>query len=193
MDDPWRPGSGSPFSFVLDSSYEVINSTAFIAPGAVVVGDVTIGADSSVWYHSVVRGDMAPISIGEQTNIQDLSVLHVDDGLPCTVGSRVGVGHRAILHGCEVEDDCLVGMGAILLNGVKVGAGSVIGAGALLTEYTVVPPGSLVLGVPAKVVRDVDEKLRLRIGDTARHYLELARLHKSGRLLNHPVSSITGL
>jgi carbonic anhydrase/acetyltransferase-like protein (isoleucine patch superfamily) len=175
--------------FVPEDSSFVIDPTVFLAPGAVVVGDVSIGADSSVWYHAVVRGDMAPVSIGEQTNIQDLAVLHVDIGLPCMVGSRVGVGHRAILHGCEVEDDCLIGMGAVLLNGVRVGAGSVIGAGAVVTEHTKVPPGSVVLGVPAKVVRDVDEELRERTGDTVRHYLELARLHRSGAVLWHQVPS----
>lgn len=171
----------------------MIDPTAFIASDATVLGDVTIGRESSVWYHAVVRGDMAPISIGEQTNIQDLAVLHVDVDLPCAVGSRVGVGHRAILHGCTVEDDCLVGMGAILLNGVRVGAGSVVGAGALLTEDTEVPAGSLVLGVPAKVVRSVDDQLRVRVSETARHYLELARLHRSGRVLRHHATSIAGL
>ena len=171
----------------------MIDPTAFIAPGAAVLGDVTIGKESSVWYHSVIRGDMAPITIGEQTNIQDLSVLHVDVDLPCVVGSRVGVGHRVILHGCTVEDDCLIGMGAVLLNGVRIGVGSVVGAGALLTENFAVPPGSLVLGVPAKVVRDVDEELRVRIGETARHYLELARLHKSGKVQNYPCSPIASL
>lgn len=176
-----------------DSPKLVIDPTAFIAPGAAVLGDVAIGKESSVWYHSVIRGDMAPITIGEQTNIQDLSVLHVDVDLPCVVGSRVGVGHRAILHGCTVEDDCLIGMGAVLLNGVRIGAGSVVGAGALLTENFAVPPGSLVLGVPAKVVRDVDEELRVRIGETARHYLELARLHKSGKVQNHPCSPVASL
>ena len=171
----------------------MIDPTAFIAPGATVLGDVTIGKEASVWYNSVIRGDMAPISIGEQTNIQDLSVLHVDVDLPCVVGSRVGVGHRAILHGCTVEDDCLIGMGSVLLNGVTVGAGSVVGAGALLTENTEVPPGSLVLGVPAKVMRDVDEELRVRISETARHYLELARLHRSGQVVKHPCSRMAGL
>ena len=171
----------------------MIHPTAFIAPGATVVGDVTIGKESSVWYHSVIRGDMEPISIGEQTNIQDLSVLHVDIGLPCIVGSRVGVGHRAILHGCTIDDDCLIGMGSVILNGVKVGEGSVVGAGALLTENFVVPPRSLVLGVPAKVVRDVDEELRVRIGETTRHYLELARLHRTGQVSMHLCSQVAGL
>lgn len=152
-----------------------------------------MGVESSVWYNSVVRADMAPISIGAYTNIQDLAVLHVDIDLPCTVGERVGVGHRAILHGCEVGDDCLIGMGAVLLNGVKVGRGSVVGAGALLTEDTEVPPGSMVLGVPGKVVRDVDDELRKRIGETVRHYLELARLHRSGKVLKHSMLPVAGL
>lgn len=189
----WRHGTGLPFVFDPGSSRPVIDPTAFIAPGAAVLGDVIIGKESSVWYHSVVRGDMAPITIGEQTNIQDLSVLHVDVDLPCAVGSRVGVGHRAILHGCTVEDDCLIGMGSVLLNRVRVGAGSVVGAGSLLTEDFVVPPGSLVLGVPAKVVRDVDEELRVRISETVRHYVEQARLHKSGKVLSHLCSSIASL
>ena len=171
----------------------MIDPTVFIAPGAAVLGDVTIGKESSVWYHAVVRGDMAPISIGEQTNIQDLSVLHVDVDLPCIIGSRVGVGHRAILHGCTVEDDCLIGMGAVLLNGVRVEAGSVIGAGALLTENTVVPTGSLVFGVPAKVVRRVDDELRVRVSETARHYLELARQHSAGLVARHPGTLTAGL
>lgn len=186
MDDPWKRGSGLPSGSVPDDKRPVINESAFIAPGAVVVGDVTIGAESSVWYNSVVRGDMAPVSIGEQTNIQDLALLHVDVDLPCTVGSRVGVGHRAILHGCTVEDDCLIGMGAVILNGARVGAGSVVGAGALLPEYMDVPPGSVVLGLPGRVVRDVDESLKGRIADTVRHYLDLARLHKSGEVLWRP-------
>ena len=171
----------------------MIDPTAFIAPDATVLGDVTIGKEASVWYQSVIRADMAPISIGEQTNIQDLSVLHVDVDLPCIVGNRVGVGHRAILHGCTVEDDCLIGMGAVLLNGALVGEGSVVAAGALLTENTVVPSGSLVIGVPAMVVREVDEALRVRMGDTVRHYLELARLHRSGKVVKHVNSPVAGL
>lgn len=158
----------------------MIDPSAFIAPGAVVLGDVTMGPDSSVWYGCVVRGDMAAITIGASTNIQDLTMMHVDAGVPCHVGARVGVGHRAILHGCTVEDDCLVGMGAILLNGVRVGTGSVVGAGAVLPEGTAVPPGSLVLGVPGRVVRRVDVALRLRIEGTWRHYVEEAKRHRHG-------------
>jgi carbonic anhydrase/acetyltransferase-like protein (isoleucine patch superfamily) len=171
----------------------VIHPTAFIAPGAVVLGDVTLGKDASVWYNSVVRGDMAPIAIGESSNIQDLSMVHVDAGVPCTIGARVGVGHRVILHGCTVEDDCLVGMGAILLNGVHVGKGSVIGAGALLTEGMRIPPGSLVVGLPAKVVRPVDEALTARIRGTWEHYVAEARRHRAGVLIRHANTHIASM
>lgn len=171
----------------------MIDPTAFIAPGARVVGSVTLGRESSVWYNAVVRGDLAPVRIGDQTNIQDLSVLHVDEDVPCVVGSRVGVGHRAILHGCTVEDECLIGMGAILLNGVHVGVGSVVGAGALVTEGMEIPPNSVVLGFPARVVRTVDDVLRRRIELTWRHYIEQARNHKAGRLAGPSGSPTSGL
>lgn len=171
----------------------MIHPTAFIAPGAVVLGDVTLGQDASVWYNSVVRGDMAPITIGASTNIQDLSMVHVDAGVPCVIGARVGVGHRVILHGCTVEDDCLVGMGAILLNGVRVGTGSVIGAGAVLTEGMQVPPGSVVLGVPAKVVRTVDQGLKTRIEHTWRHYVEEAKRHRAGVAKRHDNTRIVSM
>ncbi|QDV32595.1 gamma carbonic anhydrase family protein [Tautonia plasticadhaerens] len=164
----------------------MIDPSAFIAPGAVVLGDVALGPGASVWYNSVVRGDAERIEIGEGSNIQDLSMLHADPGVPCVVGRRVTVGHRAILHGCTVEDDCLIGMGAILLNGVTIGAGSVVGAGALLTEGTEVPPGSLVLGMPEKVVRPVGESMRARIDHAWRHYVEEARRHRSGEVPPHP-------
>ncbi len=147
-----------------------------------VLGDVSLGRDASIWYHCVVRGDMAPIIIGDESDIQDLSMMHVDEGLPCTVGKRVGVGHRAILHGCTVEDECLVGMGAILLNRVVVGTGSVIGAGAVVPEGMVIPPGSLVLGVPARVVRPVDAALSARIQSTWQHYVKEARRHATGSI-----------
>lgn len=123
---------------------------------------------------------MAPIDIGAETNIQDLVMVHVDDGIPCRVGSRVGVGHHAILHGCTVEDGCLIGMGAVLLNEVKVGAGSVVGAGAVLPEGLEVPPRSLVLGVPGRIVREVDEVLSQRAAANWRHYVDLARRHRAG-------------
>lgn len=158
----------------------VIHSSAFIAPGAVVLGDVTIGRESSVWYTAVLRGDMAPITIGAETNLQDAVIVHVDEGVPCTIGSRVGVGHRAILHGCTVEDECLIGMGAIVLNGARIGTGSVVAAGAVVREGMQVPPRSLVMGVPGKVVREVDVALAERIDRTWRHYVEAARRHAHG-------------
>jgi len=123
---------------------------------------------------------MEPITVGERSNIQDLTMVHVDEGVPCTIGNDVGVGHRVILHGCTVEDFCLIGMGSILLNHVHVGTGSVIGAGAVVTEGMQIPPGSLVLGVPAKIIRPVDAALRARIQSTVDHYLALSARHRAG-------------
>lgn len=171
----------------------MIHPSAFIASGAVVLGEVTLGKDTSVWYNAVIRADMAPITVGDCTNLQDMSVVHVDEGVPCSIGSRVGVGHRAVLHGCTVEDECLVGIGAILLNGVVVGSGSVIAAGALLPEGTVVPAGSLVMGVPARVVRPVDDRLRARIRSTWEHYVAEARRHRSGGIVQHPNTSVSDM
>jgi carbonic anhydrase/acetyltransferase-like protein (isoleucine patch superfamily) len=165
----------------------VIHPTAFIAPTASVMGDVTLGADSSVWYGAVLRGDMAPIVIGERTNLQDGTIVHVDEGVPCHIGARVGVGHRVILHGCTVEDECLIGMGSILLNEVRIGAGSVVAAGAVIPEGMQVPPRSLVMGVPGRIVRPVDETLTRRIAETWSHYVEQARAHRAGRF---PLASV---
>lgn len=164
----------------------MIDPTAFIARGAIVLGDVHLGMDASLWYNCVVRGDTAKIVIGDETNIQDLSMVHADPGYPCIVGRRVTVGHRAILHGCTVEEECLIGMGAILLNGVRVGRGSVIGAGAVLVESTIVPPGSVVLGIPGRVARQVDEAMRERIDRSWCHYVTQAKDHRRGQFLIHP-------
>ena len=145
-----------------------------------VLGDVTLGPCASVWYGAVLRGDMAAIVVGEASNLQDGTIVHVDAGKPALIGARVGVGHRAILHGCRVADDCLIGMGSILLNGVVIGAGSVVAAGAVVLEGMEVPPGSLVMGVPARVARVVDEGLRARIRGTWEHYVAEAARHRSG-------------
>jgi carbonic anhydrase/acetyltransferase-like protein (isoleucine patch superfamily) len=153
------------------------------------MGDVTLGEESSVWYGAVLRGDMAPIVIGAQSNLQDGTIVHVDEGVPCLLGKRVGVGHRVILHGCTVEDECLIGMGSVLLNGVSIGRGSVVAAGAVLPEGMEVRPGSLVMGVPARIVRAVDERLAARIAETWSHYVEQARAHRSGRYPLHPPSA----
>ena len=157
-----------------------VHPTAFIHPAAFVCGDVTLGAGASVWPSAVVRADSAPITIGESSNVQDGVVLHVDPGLPCTIGARVAIGHRAIVHGAVVEDDCLIAMGAIVLNRVVIGSGSIIGAGAVCSEGMVVPPNSLVLGVPGRVVRPTDDALRGRIASAVAAYVTLAARHRSG-------------
>lgn len=159
-----------------------IDPSVFVAPGAVLVGDVTIGGDSSVWYHATLRGDMAPVRVGRESNIQDGAVVHVHDDHPAEIGDRVVVGHRAIVHGARVEDEVLVGMGAILLNGSVVGSRSLVGAGAVVPEGFRVPPGSLVVGVPARVVRPLGEAEVERILTNARQYVEYARRYRSGEL-----------
>ena len=157
-----------------------IHPTAFIHPQAVVVGDVTLGARVSIWPTAVLRGDSAAIKIGDDTNVQDGTIVHVDEGLPTVIGKRVGIGHRAIVHGTTIEDDCLIAMGAILLNGVHVGTGSIVGAGAVCREGMRIPPNSLVLGVPGRVTRETTAEDRDRIRWTVESYLELQERHKRG-------------
>jgi len=172
-----------------------LDPTAYVAPGAIVVGAVTLGPRASVWFNSVVRGDTAPIEIGEGSNIQDNSTVHVDEGQPAIVGARVTVGHRSIVHGCVIEDDCLIGMGSIVLSGARIGKGSLIGAGALVREGQQIPPGSLAVGSPARVVGPVAEAHRLAIERGASHYAELARSYlERGFARPHPFPSTdTGL
>ncbi|MFE3115322.1 gamma carbonic anhydrase family protein [Streptomyces niveus] len=155
----------------------VIDPTAFVAPTAVVLGEVTMAAGASVWYHTVLRADGGPIVIGADTNIQDNCTVHVDLGSPVSIGARVSVGHNAVLHGCTVEDDVLVGMGAAVLNGAHIGTGSLVAAQALVPQGMRVPPGSLVAGVPAKVKRELTEEEREGIRLNAAVYLELAKRH----------------
>jgi carbonic anhydrase/acetyltransferase-like protein (isoleucine patch superfamily) len=157
-----------------------LERAAFIAPDATVIGDVVLGEDASIWYHSTVRGDLNWIRIGSRTNIQDGSVIHVDTGRwPTLVGDQVTVGHRAVLHGCTVEDLCLIGMGAVLLNDVVIGSGSVVAAGAVVLEGREIPPGSLVGGVPAKVLRTLGNGEVERFRESASRYVELARAHRA--------------
>lgn len=163
---------------ILHFQPELVDPTAFIAPGAVVLGDVTIGAQSSVWFNAVLRGDTDAIRIGQQTNIQDMCVIHCDEGLPCTLGDRVTLGHASIVHGATVADDCLIGIKAVVLNRATVGAGSLIAVGALVTEGTEIPPGSLVMGVPGKVVRQITARDRERIRHAAMHYVEAAKRYR---------------
>ncbi len=156
-----------------------IAESAFIAASADLIGDVEIHQDVSIWYQVVLRGDIGPIQVGRHSNIQDGSVLHSVTGVPVNVGEWVTVGHRAILHGCTVEDHCLVGMGAIVLNGARVGEGSIVAAGALVLEDTVIPPGSLYVGVPAKLRRKLNDEDRAFIDAHAGHYLEYKEIYRA--------------
>ncbi|GAB3950982.1 gamma carbonic anhydrase family protein [Streptomyces sparsus] len=156
-----------------------LDPEAFAAPTSVVVGDVSMAAEASVWYHSVLRADCGPIVIGARSNIQDNCTVHVDPGFPVTVGEGVSVGHNAVLHGCTVEDDVLVGMGATVLNGARIGAGSLVAAQALVPQGMRVPPGSLVAGVPAKVRRELTGEEREHLRLNAAMYVELARTHRA--------------
>src|SRR5271163_813151 len=167
-----------------------IDPTAYVAPQAVVIGDVRLAARSSVWPMSVLRGDINFIEIGEGSNIQDGSIVHLADDLPVRVGKLVTVGHRAILHACTVEDECLIGMGATILDGAVIGRGSIIGAHALVTKDTRIPPGSLVMGTPAKVVRPLDEKEIAGIRIWADHYVALGPLHKTHFEKTPPVDQL---
>lgn len=158
-----------------------IDPTAFIHPAAVVLGEVTLGRRVSVWPTAVVRGDTAFIQIGDESNVQDGSVVHVDHGVPTSIGRRVAIGHRAIVHGATIEDGCLIAMGAILLNHVHVGAGSIVGAGAVCPEGMQIPPNSLVLGVPARCIRETTDAERERIARTVESYLALQDDYRAGK------------
>ncbi|CAE7764363.1 unnamed protein product [Symbiodinium sp. CCMP2592] len=147
--------------YALGSALPRLAEGAWVAPGAQVVGDVRLGKDVGVWFNCVLRGDDSHIEVGDGTNIQDLTMVHLDEGLPCTIGKNVSVGHACVLHGCTVEDDVLVGMGAVILNKAVIGRGSVVGAGALVLEGMQVPPFSLVVGSPAQVKKTYQEADRL--------------------------------
>ena len=159
-----------------------VDPGAWVAPGAVLSGDVRLARGASVWFGCVLRSDIedAPVLIGEDSSIQDGTICHVDFDLPCRVGARVTVGHRAVLHGCAIGDDCLIGMGAVVLSGATVGAGSVIAAGAVVPEGAEVPGGVIAAGVPAKVRRDVTDRDRARIDESWRVYTRLMELHRGG-------------
>ena len=157
---------------------DLIHPSVFLAEGVVIRGDVTIGEHSSVWFNSVLRGDCEAIRIGRRTNVQDGCVLHADPGFPCVLGDNVTLGHGAIVHGAEVADDVMIGMRAVVMNGAKIGTGSIVGVGAVVTEGTVVPPGSLVVGLPAKVKRELTEDEVTYIRRAAEHYVEQARRYE---------------
>ena len=167
-----------------------IDDEAFVAPTAVVVGAVTMGPRASIWYGAVARADAETIEIGEGSNVQDGCTLHSDQGFPLVVGRSVTVGHRVILHGARIDDDVLVGMGAVVMNGAHIGAGSIIAAGAVVTQGKQIPAGSVVAGVPAKVVRQAtdDDLLHIR-GNAAAYYERLASARKVRPIVRRPLPS----
>ena len=150
-------------------------SDAFVAPGAHVIGNVELKAQSSVWFNAVIRGDMDKITIGEQSNVQDGSVLHTDEGIPLTLGKGVTVGHKVMLHGCDIDDYSLIGINAVVLNGAKIGKYCIIGANALITENIVIPDYSLVVGSPGKVIKTLPLDVASKLEASAHHYSENAK------------------
>jgi carbonic anhydrase/acetyltransferase-like protein (isoleucine patch superfamily) len=158
-----------------------LDPSAWLASGAVVVGDVVLGAESSVWFGAVLRADVHSIRVGARTNLQDHCVVHVTrDRFPTRIGDEVTVGHRAVVHGCTVDDGALIGIGAIVLDGARVGEGALVGAGALVAPGTEVPPGALVLGVPARVVRSLSDQEQKLQRERALQYVETAREYVRG-------------
>ena len=154
-------------------------ASAYIDSSAQVIGDITIGERSSIWPNVSARGDVSSITIGDESNVQDNCVLHCDDGFPLVIGNRVTVGHLAMLHGCVIEDDALIGIGAIILNGARIGAGSVIAAGSLIPEGMQVPAYSMVMGVPGKVKRGITADERERFKLNCQHYVDLAAAYSN--------------
>lgn len=155
-------------------------ASAWVADSAQVMGDVTLGEDASVWFGSVLRGDTSSLRIGAGSNIQDGSVLHADPGKPLVVGERVTVGHQVMLHGCTIGDESLIGIGAVILNGAKIGRNCLVGAGALVTEGKEFPDGSMIIGSPAKAVRELSPEQIEGLRQSAQHYIDNARRYKSG-------------
>jgi carbonic anhydrase/acetyltransferase-like protein (isoleucine patch superfamily) len=166
--------------YQLDALTPDISDSAWVADNAQVIGDVHMAADSSVWFSTVVRGDTATIQIGEGTNIQDGSVLHADVGIPLTIGKHVTVGHMVQLHGCTIGDESLIGIGAIVLNGAKIGNNCLVGAGSLVTEGKEFPDGSMILGSPAKVVRQLTPEQIEGLRRSAQHYVNNKNRFKAG-------------
>ena len=171
--------------YSLDELSPSIDPTAWVAPSADLIGDIRLGPRASIWFGAVIRADNTPILLGEETNFQDGAVGHSDPGAPLTIGARVTVGHQAILHGCTVEDEALIGMGARILNGAVIGAQCIVGAGALVTEGKVFEPRSLIVGSPARAVRTIGEEQVAMLRLSAAHYAEKAarygaslRLHR---------------
>ncbi|MEL6585136.1 MAG: gamma carbonic anhydrase family protein [Pseudomonadota bacterium] len=166
--------------YALDDVSPRIDATAWVAPSAQVIGDVVLAAEASIWFGAVLRGDTEPLHVGAGSNIQENTVIHADPGCPCMIGANVTVGHKAMLHGCTIEDGALIGMGATVLNGAVIGAGALIGANALITEGKIIPPGALVMGAPGKVVRQLDAAAQEGLLQSAAHYRANAARFRKG-------------
>ncbi|MFG6497051.1 gamma carbonic anhydrase family protein [Fictibacillus sp. UD] len=160
-----------------------VHSTSYCAPGSHIIGDVILEEQTTVWFNAVLRGDNDLIQVGKSSNVQDGAIIHVDEGYPVMIGENVTIGHHAILHGCTVKDNALVGMSAVILNGAVIGEGAIVAAGALVPEGKVVEPGTMVAGVPAKTIRNVDDRLSEMITAGAKHYADKGVSYK-----NHLVS-----
>ncbi len=166
--------------YEIDGLRPTLGEGTWVAPSAELIGDVRLGADVGIWFGAVVRGDNTPMIVGERSNIQEGAMCHSDFGAPLTIGSDCTVGHHAILHGCTVGDRVLIGMGAIVLNRAAIGDDSIVGAGALVTEGKVFPPGSLIVGSPARAVRTLDDAARAALLVSAQHYVANARKYATG-------------
>jgi len=166
--------------YQLDQHVPQIDASAWIAKSADVMGAVSLAANTSVWFNAVIRGDTETISIGEGSNVQDLAVIHADNGMPVVVGKHVTVGNKVMLHGCTIGDESLIGIGAIVLNGVRIGKNCLVGAGSLVTEGKEFPDGSMILGSPAKVVRQLSPEQIEGLRASARHYIQNAQRYLAG-------------
>lgn len=166
--------------YQLDDLVPQIPASTYIAPNTSIIGDVVVAENVTFWFNVVVRADMAQVSIGKNTNIQDGSILHVDYGFPLIIGDNVTVGHKVMLHGCTIGESTLIGMNAVILNGAKIGKNCVIGANALVTENMVVPDGHMALGSPAKVVKEIDPKMISLFEKSAQHYVDNGVRYKKG-------------
>jgi carbonic anhydrase/acetyltransferase-like protein (isoleucine patch superfamily) len=166
--------------YALEGKQPSLAAGAWVAPSADLIGDVQLAEDASVWFGAVIRGDNTPIIVGPRSNIQEGAMGHSDAGVPLTIGADCTIGHHAVLHGCTIEDRVLIGMGAIILNRAVIGAGSIVGAGALVTEGKTFPPGSLIVGSPARAVRQLDDNAAAMLLLSAKHYVEKAHACAAG-------------
>lgn len=163
-----------------------IPKSCFVAPNASVIGDVVLGENTSIWFNVVIRADLAKVYIAANSNIQDGSVLHVDEGFPITIAENVTIGHKVMLHGCTIDEGSLIGINAVVLNGAKIGKNCLIGANALVTENMIIPDGSLVLGSPAKIVKQLDEKTQAMLAQGAAHYVKNNHYYKKALKVVEP-------